>query len=259
MLASPRRSLAGPWYGNRYGNRQGHDYLDDLLLAASGTTDIVDAHVVICARRTGGVIVGLLLAAGTLIGCGRADSEIASAESEPPAHVAADRFLDAIAGHCGRAYAGRVIVNRPPMADDPFAGRELVMHVRECRAGAISIPFHVGEDRSRTWVLTRTDAGVRLKHDHRHVDGSEDAVTMYGGETVERGSDRRQEFPVDAESIALFEREGLAVSVTNVWAIEVEPGHTFLYELSRPDGRLLQVEFDLTMPVTTPPAPWGHP
>ena len=39
---------------------------------------------------------------------------------------------------------------------------------------------------------------------------------------------------------------------------EIEPGKRFLYELSRPGGRLFQVEFDLTAPVPLPPAPWGQ-
>src|SRR3546814_5713033 len=82
-----------------------------------------------------------------------------------------------------------------------------------------------------------------MKHDHRHADGSEDVLTMYGGDTDAPGSAVRQEFPVDAESIALFEREGSEASVTNTWAMEVEPGERFLYELSRPGGRLFQVEF----------------
>ena len=54
------------------------------------------------------------------------------------------------------------------------------------------------------------------------------------------------------------------MSTTNVWAMEIEPGQRFLYELARPadelnpDGRLFQVEFDLTQPVETPPTPWGY-
>ena len=34
-------------------------------------------------------------------------------------------------------------------------------------------------------------------------------------------------------------------------------GRRFLYELSRPGGRLFQVEFDLSAPVEPPPPPWG--
>jgi hypothetical protein len=172
----------------------------------------------------------------------------------------ADAFLAALARHCGRAYAGRIVANTPaPATPDAFVGKTLVMHVRGCDdpVRGLRIPFHVGDDRSRTWVLMRTDTGLRLKHDHRHSDGSPDAVTMYGGDTATPGTPRRQEFPVDAESIAMFQVEGLTASVTNTWAMEVDPGKRLLYELSRPGGRLFQVEFDLTTPIEPPPPPWG--
>lgn len=172
----------------------------------------------------------------------------------------ADRFMAAIAAHCGQAFAGRIVANEPATAaPDPFEGKPLVMHVRGCDAPEreLRVPFHVGDDHSRTWVLTRTGGGLRLKHDHRHADGSEDVLTQYGGDSSAAGTAVRQEFPVDAESVALFEREGSIASVRNTWAMEVEPRKRFLYELSRPDGRLFQVEFDLSRPVALPPAPWG--
>ena len=133
---------------------------------------------------------------------------------------------------------------------------QLVMHVRECSADELRIPFHVGDDRSRTWVITRTSGGLRLKHDHRHADGSEDVLTQYGGDTATPGTATRQEFPVDQFSKDLFNREDAAVSTTNVWAMEVEPGRIFAYELRRPN-RYLRAEFDLTQPVEAPPPPWG--
>ena len=142
-------------------------------------------------------------------------------------------------------------------ADASFADKRLVMHVRKCSADTIRIPFHVGEDRSRTWVLTRTDDGLRLKHDHRHEDGSDDAITMYGGDTASAGTATRQEFPVDTESVTMFTAADMTVSNNNTWAMEIEPGQTFVYELARPGGRLFRVEFDLTAPVELPPAPWG--
>lgn len=209
----------------------------------------------------------LLLLAACTQGAAPAASPSASAEpaaappaSESTAAAPADAFLAAIAGHCGQAYAGRIIANQPASSTpDPFEGKTLVMHVRGCDEPAreLRIPFHVGDDHSRTWVLTRTAEGLRLKHDHRHADGSPDPVTMYGGDTAAAGTAQRQEFPVDAESIAMFEREGLKASVVNTWAMEIEPGARFVYELARPDGRLFQVEFDLTAPVPLPPAPWG--
>jgi hypothetical protein len=176
-----------------------------------------------------------------------------------PAEQAHDAFMARLAQHCGQAFAGRIVANQPPPETaDPFEGKALVMHVRECNEGELKVPFHVGDDHSRTWVITRTDSGLRLKHDHRHEDGTDDAVTMYGGDTATPGTAQRQEFPVDAESIAMFEREGLTASVNNTWAMEIEPGSRFLYELARPTGRLFQVEFDLTTPVDAPPTPWGH-
>ncbi len=174
-----------------------------------------------------------------------------------PSATAQDDFFQRIAALCGKAYAGRVVIDQPtPTGANPFAGKVLVMHVRECSESEIRIPFHVGDDRSRTWVLTRTASGLRLKHDHRHEDGSPDAVTMYGGDTGEAGTPTRQSFPVDAESRAMFTREGRSVSNTNVWAMEIVPGRAFVYELARP-GRLFRVEFDLSQPVEQPPAPWG--
>ena len=169
----------------------------------------------------------------------------------------ADAFLERVRALCGQAFAGRVVVDEPATANSPFAGKPLVMHVRECADDRIAIPFHVGDDRSRTWVVTRTGSGLRLKHDHRHEDGTPDAVTMYGGDTAGPGTEARQAFPLDAETTALFRRENLPASLTNTWAMEIEPGRRFVYELSRPGGRLFRVEFDLATPVPAPPAPWG--
>lgn len=212
--------------------------------------------------RTPILSASLLATAVLLAACGGEQSQSArndAAPSQAPAaEVAAptETFLTHLAAHCGQAYAGHIVANEPAPANDPFAGQTLVMHVRECGENEIRIPFHVGDDHSRTWVLTRTDAGLRLKHDHRHEDGSPDTVTMYGGDGSSAPGDRRQVFPVDAESVELFEREGMSVSTANVWAMEIAPDERFVYELARP-GRLFRVEFDLTAPVAPPPAPWG--
>lgn len=188
----------------------------------------------------------------------------AIAASTAPAATAAvapaDQFLADLAQYCGQAFAGRITANQPQSnAPDPFDGKTLVMHVRGCDSPQqeLRVPFHVGDDHSRTWVISRTDSGLRLKHDHRHADGSPDAVTMYGGDTAQAGSAGRQAFPVDAESVAMFTANGMSASLRNTWAMELVPGKRFVYELARPDGRLFQVEFDLSVPVALPPAPWG--
>jgi hypothetical protein len=156
---------------------------------------------------------------------------------------------------CGKAFEGR-IASPVVSADASFAGKKLVMHVRDCSSDTIRIPFHVGEDRSRTWVVTRTVTGLRLKHDHRHEDGSASEQTQYGGDTVSPGTVNRMEFPADALSKELFVREDIPQSVANVWAMEFWGGRLFAYELRRP-SRFFRVEFDLSRPTATPPPPWG--
>lgn len=157
-----------------------------------------------------------------------------------------DAFYARLGALCGQRFAGRVVSTDP--ADKDFVGKALVMEVRDCREGEMRIPFSVGEDRSRTWVITRHRGGLRLKHDHRHADGTEDDLSQYGGDTLTPGSAERQEFPADAFSRTLFLGKGNPASVTNVWAVEVHPGRMFAYELRRP-GRFFRVEFDLTRPL----------
>ena len=193
-------------------------------------------------------------------------TEVETAEPASPQ----DQFWQALSTHCGNAYQGALVSD--DAADADMQGADMVMHVRECSDEQISVPFHIREqgkewDRSRTWVFTRTADGLRLKHDHRHEDGESDAVTMYGGDTADAGTEALQSFPVDAESIAMFKREGLDVSVTNVWSVGVDSASAdqgkFAYQLTRtveggaPEPRNFRVEFDFGKPAETPPAPWG--
>jgi len=163
-----------------------------------------------------------------------------------------DEFWQNLRALCGQAFEGRVVEGTAP-GDAAFRGQRLVMHVRACGADEIRIPFHVGENRSRTWVLTRTAASLRLKHDHRHEDGAEDKVTQYGGDSAGAGTAGTQEFPADEFTVKL-----IPAAKTNIWTLRVEPGRAFTYALRREaEGRRFKVEFDLTRPVAPPPAPWG--
>lgn len=165
------------------------------------------------------------------------------------------QFFAHLSALCGKSFAGAV-VSGDPERDASFANQSLVMEVRECSDSEIRIPFHVGDDHSRTWVITRTETGLRLKHDHRHEDGSEDVLTQYGGDTLGEGTAVRQEFPADQHSKDLFIAQDIPVSADNVWAVEVTPGAYFAYELTRPE-RHFRVEFNLREPVDAPPPPWG--
>ena len=172
---------------------------------------------------------------------------VAAASPAPAPVLSQNDFLARLNALCGQRFEGRVVTT--DAADAKFASERLIMHVRDCSADEVRIPFAVGEDRSRTWVVTKTDTGLRLKHDHRHEDGTTDVLHWYGGDTAGAGTAERQEFPVDAESITLFNANDAAVSTTNVWAMEVHPDRMFAYELRRPN-RHFRVEFDLTKPVT---------
>ena len=164
-----------------------------------------------------------------------------------------DAFFDALRRHCGKAFEGKVSVDNP--ASPGFEGR-LVMHVRKCTDSQLQIPFHVGEDRSRTWLISKTGSGLQLKHDHRHQDGSSDKSTMYGGHTLDAGWATVQSFPADQYSKELFTPPGNPQYNGNTWQMYIYP-EKFTYRLTR-EGREFRVDFDLRNPVAPPPTPWGY-
>jgi hypothetical protein len=189
-----------------------------------------------------------VVAAAALAGCGLAIGP-------PPQQRAAMRpveqeaFWQRLTQLCGKAFEGRMTQGTAP-GDSVFTQNPLTMHVRDCGASEVRIPFQIGPDASRTWIVSRVDGGLRLKHDHRHEDGTEDRVSRYGGDTRAAGTAARQEFPADSFTAAL-----LPVAAANVWALEVEPGRAFAYELTRRGtDRRFRVEFDLARPIA-PPTP----
>lgn len=152
---------------------------------------------------------------------------------------------------CGKAFGGKEVRG---VEGSAFAGQDVRIHVRECTAERIRIPLVVGEDRSRTWVLTRDAAGITLRHDHRHADGSEDTITQYGGTTVNRGSDQVQVFPADQLTADVIPGSG----ISSVWQMTIEPGQRLIYAGNRAGTpRGFQIDFDLSQPVEAPLAPWG--
>ena len=188
------------------------------------------------------------LSAGVLLGL---FSTGASAELAKPQ----EQFFQAISSLCGKAFAGKIVAGNA--SDDKMRSQTLVMHVRECSDQEIKVPFHVGVDRSRTWVISKTATGLRLKHDHRHEDGSADKITLYGGDTASAGSAEQQLFPADQYSKDMFSANNMAVSNGNTWLVAIVPGKSYRYGLSR-EGREFRVEFDLSKEISPPPAPWGH-
>lgn len=159
-----------------------------------------------------------------------------------------DSFWTTLQQHCGKAYEGLIVSG--VTAD--FKDKKLVMHVKACEENRIRIPFNVGDNRSRTWVLTKSRSGITLKHDHRHEDGSEDAVTQYGGTSTNEGFSNMQIFPADLQT-----QKTIPAAASNVWWITVKDS-SFTYNLRRIGSeRLFTVSFNLKQPIEKPLAPWG--
>lgn len=199
------------------------------------------------------VILSALTAACVLAGCERQPEQAEGADFDADADPQ-QVWWDRMQGLCGQAFAGQMVRYDEAM-DQGWLNRPVTMHVRECSADEIRIPLHVGDNRSRTWVLTRTADGIRLKHDHRYPDGTEEASSQYGGHTVAPGTASRQEFPAGEFSRALFEAQDHPDGVHNVWIMEIHPGERFTYNLTR-HNRDFAADFDLARPVDAPPPPW---
>ncbi|MBT1063067.1 hypothetical protein KJY73_05735 [Bowmanella sp. Y26] len=176
------------------------------------------------------------------------------AEAPKVSITSQDAFFSHLKALCGKAFAGKIAVDN--QGPGSMAGKPLTMHVRKCSDTELQIPFHVGDDASRTWIITKTGAGLSLKHDHRHKDGTYDESTMYGGHTVDAGWPQVQSFPADQYSKELFVSQGIPQSIGNTWQMYIYP-EFFTYRLVR-EGREFRVDFDLTQEVPVPEAPWGY-
>lgn len=152
-------------------------------------------------------------------------------------------FYQSMSSLCGKSFSGKVIF--PADDKDPFAGAPLTMIVQTCSDTTLRIPFWVGEDKSRTWVISKTAEGLQLKHDHRHEDGTPDEVTMYGGIASTASTEQEQRFPADAYTAQL-----LPAAATNEWTLALSPdGRTFSYILKRDNQLRFRADFDLTKPL----------
>ena len=136
-------------------------------------------------------------------------------------------FFAALSAQCGARFEGASTFPTDPTHD--FAGKRLQAHIRDCAPGRLAIPFTVGEDRSRTWLLRWDGEQLRWHHDHRHADGSPDEVTMYGGQADGNGNVLQQSFPADAYTAQL-----LPAATSNVWTVTLSAdGQTLIYHLAR--------------------------
>ncbi len=152
-------------------------------------------------------------------------------------------FFDNLASLCGNSFAGEQIYRSHH--GDSWADFEMIMHVEVCEEDQILIPFHVGEDQSRTWMFLAEDGKLRFRHDHRYPDGTPEEQNLYGGYADNTGNAFVQHFPADAHSAAIIEDGG-----GNIWTVALnEDLTTFTYRLERDGGKRLRIDFDLSNPL----------
>ena len=152
-------------------------------------------------------------------------------------------FFKKLKQMCGKTFEGAT--EFPTNADHALVGKKLLMKIETCTDTEIRIPFRVGEDKSRTWIITLGDKGLLFKHDHRHADGTPDKITNYGGFAAADGTKLIQKFPADPETGKLIPE-----AVTNVWTLQIDEGKKrFMYQLER-DNKLRYRAFFKLKPVS---------
>ncbi|WP_340103967.1 hypothetical protein [Rhodohalobacter sp. 8-1] len=126
---------------------------------------------------------------------------------------------------CGETFSGQATYPEDP--DNELVGVNLVATIQTCTEEEIRIALNAGGDLSRTWVISRTDDGLHLRHDHRDQDGTPHEVTNYGGFATDEGTATRQYFAADDTT-----KEMIPEAETNVWMMEIED-NSFTYYLER--------------------------
>ncbi|MGH1463657.1 MAG: hypothetical protein ACRBB6_16655 [Neptuniibacter sp.] len=155
------------------------------------------------------------------------------------ASEASDQFFNNLKQLCGKTIQGKSVY--PANKDDSFYGKTLIMTVKSCSDTELRIPFSVGKDKSRTWILTRTEQGLLFKHDHRHEDGTPDELTMYGGYANSNGTAWSQSFPADDATKVLVPK-----GKTNIWHLTIDKENKqFIYYLERHQKPRFKAVFDL--------------
>lgn len=158
-------------------------------------------------------------------------------------------FLEKFKSLEGKYFEGKIIAGGKE--GDGFTGQKLIMKVMQYEEREVKIPFFVGENKSRTWILSYSNQVLTLKHDHRHEDGSPDAITFYGGTAANEGASDIQMFPADQETCQLID-----YACQNVWWITIDE-MTYTYNLRRiGSDRVFTVSFDLTNPIESTMMPW---
>jgi hypothetical protein len=160
-------------------------------------------------------------------------------DAQTPNLKAQKVFFKKLKKMCRKTFEGAT--EFPTNADHALVGKKLLMKIETCTDTEIRIPFQVGEDKSRTWIITLNDKGLLFKHDHRHADGTPDKITNYGGFATADGTKFTQKFSADADTAKLIPE-----AATNVWTLQIhERKKRFMYQLERDDKLRYRAFFKL--------------
>jgi len=152
-------------------------------------------------------------------------------------------FLNNLASLCGQSFRGKETYMQE--GRESWADKDLVMHVTVCEPNQVQIPFHIDDDKSRTWMFLAEDGRLRFRHDHRHEDGTPEDQTLYGGYSDGTGDAFRQHFPADDYTIEL-----LVDTLNREWHVVLnEEMSNFSYRLLYHGEIVFQADFDLTRPL----------
>ncbi len=189
-----------------------------------------------------GVLLTLSFLLAVLAGCGR-----------PPAvaNPVQRAFWNQLRSLCGRAFPGRLVQAAP--ADSALVGQPLVLEVWQCYPRELRLAFHVGEDRSRVWVVAASGSGLTLKHQLHARDGSPTEYSGYGGETWNEGTKSRQEFRADEHTV-----HEVPSAASTLWTLELVPHTRLTYAVRSAGAEQFRVDFDLARAALRPAPPWGY-
>ncbi len=153
------------------------------------------------------------------------------------------QFLKNLASLCGKSFRGKETYMKNK--NGSWVDNELIMHVTVCEDDIVKIPFHVDDDKSRTWIFMLEDGNLRFRHDHRHEDGTPEDLTLYGGYADGSGSQFIQIFPADD-----YTKNLVGDHIDRTWVVMLdEKMTTMTYKLRFYGEKYFEAKFDLTNPL----------
>ena len=123
-------------------------------------------------------------------------------------------FFDSLSSLCQQRFEGEMTY--PEEGLNSFKGKTLLAKFIHCEDSQIRVSFEVGDDKARTWLITKTKKGLELKHDHRHKDGTEYDINMYGGLAKKGGTALSQSFAANKATA-----NAIPAAKTNVWTLSL--------------------------------------